>query len=167
MFPTPFRDQLNRLYFPLLAAHSVSDSKISGTNRSSLALKVSWMDVYGEIYERWLWTASNWWLAVVLLGLRKYQKCLATETYLFFCQYYHQWHPEVRVEGYEMQHYSFPLVLTIGSWFPTDYNPTHVEKKLTYLAHSVKSVKVSVRTVAKGRNFQILLAKFLWALRWF
>jgi hypothetical protein len=28
MFPTPVRDQLNRLYIPLSAAHRVSDSKI-------------------------------------------------------------------------------------------------------------------------------------------
>jgi hypothetical protein len=67
-FPTPFRDQLNRLYFPLLAAHRVSDSKISGANPSSLSLKVSWMNVYSEIYDGWLRTAGNWGIAIILLN---------------------------------------------------------------------------------------------------
>ena len=32
MFPTPFRDKLNRFYCPLSAAYRVSDSKISVSN---------------------------------------------------------------------------------------------------------------------------------------
>jgi len=59
VFPTSFRDLLNRLYFPLLAAHRVSDSKISGAIPSFLSVKVSWMDVYSEIYDGWLRTDGN------------------------------------------------------------------------------------------------------------
>ena len=44
MFPTPFRDQLNRRYFPSSAAHRVSDSKISGAKLSLLSRKVSTTD---------------------------------------------------------------------------------------------------------------------------
>jgi hypothetical protein len=51
MFPTPFREKLNRLLIPLSAAHRVSDLKISGRNPSSLSLKV---DVYSEIFDGWL-----------------------------------------------------------------------------------------------------------------
>ena len=51
-FPTPFRDQLNRLYFPLSAVHRVLDLKISRAFRSSLLLEVSWMEIYSEIYDR-------------------------------------------------------------------------------------------------------------------
>jgi hypothetical protein len=168
MCPMPFRDQLNRLYFPLLAAHRVSDSKISGANPSSLALKVSWMDVYGEIYDRWLWTAGSWGLAVVLLALQMYQKCLATGMYLFFCQYYRQWHPEVRSSRRVRNATLFlsagpDLWILFSHWLPSNL----CWKKLTYHAHSVKSVKVSVKTIATGKNFQILPAKFLWALCWF
>ena len=43
-FLTPFRDQLNRLYFPLSAAHRVLNLKISRVLISSLSLEVSWMD---------------------------------------------------------------------------------------------------------------------------
>jgi len=36
-YPAPFIDQLNRLYFPLSAAHRFSDSNISGSNPSALS----------------------------------------------------------------------------------------------------------------------------------
>jgi hypothetical protein len=39
-FPTPFKDHLNRLYFPLSSAHRVSDSKISVAIPASLSHKV-------------------------------------------------------------------------------------------------------------------------------
>ena len=59
IFLTPFKDQLNRLYFPLSAAYRVSDSKISVANPSSISLKVSRMDVDSAIYDGWLRTAGN------------------------------------------------------------------------------------------------------------
>jgi len=51
--------KINIIGFPLSAVHRVAGSKISGANSSSLALKVSWMDVYSEIYDGWLRTACN------------------------------------------------------------------------------------------------------------
>jgi hypothetical protein len=64
MFPTPFRDQPNRLSLCLHFTGFLN--QISGANHSSLSLKVSWMVVYSEIYGGWLRTADNWGLAVVL-----------------------------------------------------------------------------------------------------
>jgi hypothetical protein len=56
VFLTPFTDQVNRLYFSLLAAHRDFDSKISGENLFTLSLTVPWMKVYSEIYDGWLQT---------------------------------------------------------------------------------------------------------------
>ena len=40
MFPTPFVNQLNKLYFPFSVAHRVSGSKTFGENPSSLTLRL-------------------------------------------------------------------------------------------------------------------------------
>jgi len=40
--------------------------------------KVTWMDLYSEFHDRWLWTDCNWVLVVVLLDLQMYQKRSAT-----------------------------------------------------------------------------------------
>ena len=71
MIPTPFRDQLNRLYFRLSAAHRVSDSKISVANTSYLSLKVSWIDrrlLMNDFFEPPITEASSRsaWLTNVL-----------------------------------------------------------------------------------------------------
>ena len=49
MFPTPFRDQLTWIYYPLSSAQRVSDSKICGAITSSPTLKVSWMYLCIEV----------------------------------------------------------------------------------------------------------------------
>ena len=45
MIPTAFRNQLNRFYFPLSAAHRVPDSKISAAMTFPHSLNVCWMDL--------------------------------------------------------------------------------------------------------------------------
>jgi len=60
---------------PLSATNGVSHSKISVCTPSYLSLMVPWMEVDGEIYDWWLWTAGNWDQRSLCL---MYQKCLAT-----------------------------------------------------------------------------------------
>jgi len=48
-----------RLYFPFSTAHRVSGSKTSSEDPSSLTLKATGMDIYSEIYDGCLRTASN------------------------------------------------------------------------------------------------------------
>ena len=59
IFPTHFRDHLNRPNFHLSAAHKVSDSNFSVAVPSSLSLKVSQMYIDSEIYDGWLRNAHN------------------------------------------------------------------------------------------------------------
>ena len=73
-----FQKYLNRLLFPLSVAHRVSNLKISWTMTFCPLLKISWMDLYCDCCDGWLWTTCNWGLAIVLLDQHMYQKCLAT-----------------------------------------------------------------------------------------
>ena len=43
------------------------------------AFHVSWMGHYSEFYDKWLQTAHNWGLAIILLDQQMYQKCSATK----------------------------------------------------------------------------------------
>jgi len=47
-------------YCLMSATNRVSHSKISVSNPSYLSLTVLWMEVEGEIYDGWLWTARSW-----------------------------------------------------------------------------------------------------------